>query len=1061
MPQDTYMKNLMTRLVAATLVLVPYGDGAAAAAMPLPEHAVAFESTRVDGAIRGRVTSQGDGQPLAGAQVAIVGTTRAATTDNTGSFAIVGVPSARVTVRVTRLGYQPQSREVNVPESGEVDASFELAVAAARLEQVVTTATGEQSRRALGNVQSTLLLDSVMKTAPAMTFQDVLQARAAGVQVFNGVGVTGANAPIRIRGISSLSLTNDPLVIVDGARFDAGTITGAFGVSSTRLGDLNLQDIESVDVVKGPSAAALYGTAAANGVIVIKTKRGEAAGGTRWAAFAERGVVQQPSAFMTNWRSWGRNLTAAGLPTGNAVQCTIARSALKQCMIDSLTSNNPYINPLTSPFRDASGGLNTTPRHMYGVQASGGMGLLRFFVSASHEGEIGPFVMPDTEVARITAIRGVAPRETQIHPNQLRHDSYRGNFQLALAPNATLDISAGLSNRLVYQPFGAALLGGLSFQLLTAPGCVTKCAAALRSDGQYTNGTQREYVGDIFSVEERTESQRFTGSATLNWSPIHWIQLRSTIGADQSSTYGNQLGLLGEGPNQASAFGPTAAQGYSGKDAERNNVNRYSVDLGATATRQLTSSFGSRTTIGAQWFKDESYRSRLQGYGLGPGVSTPNSASQRTASEFTVENATYGAFAEEQLNHRDRLFLTVGLRTDQNSAFGRDVGNTLYPRTSVSYVISDEGWFPRVAGVSNLRLRSAWGKAGVQPGTVAALPFLTATTYAVGGVETPALRISSVGNAALKPEVTTELEGGIDLGLFNSRVNIEATAFRKLSADALYSRPLPPSFGAGATQFQNLGKVENRGYELGIDAAIVNARAFGWDLRVNGSHLRNRLVTVGDVVLSTAAGARNVVGYPINGLWDRPIVSYSDVNGDGILIENEIVVGDVQAFRGPSLPQYEAGITNTLRFFNGALRFNTLFDYRGKYYSYWQAQNQRCVSTGNCEAVNNPNAPLDMQAAAVMGASSTSRTLWGFFAPSDFVRFREASASWHVPARFTRRYLRGRETSIVFSGRNLGLLWNRFPGTDPEANSNAGATSVDYYSEPPLRYFIARLNIAF
>jgi len=1007
------------------------------------------------------VTTQDGGQPVVSAQVLIVGTRQGAVTNNNGEYSIPGVAAGRVSVRAIRIGFQPQAQDVTVPASGEVTLNFTLSTSVTKLEEVITTATGQQSRREFGNVQSTVRADSIMKVAPATTIQEMLQARTSGVQIFNGVGVTGANAPIRIRGLSSLSLTLDPLIIVDGSRYDAGTITGSFNTSTSRIGDLNLQDIESVDVVKGPSAAALYGTAAANGVVIVKTKRGQSGAKTRWTAFGEQGLVEQPNEFTDNWRSWGRNLNSAGQPTGGAIQCTIARSALKLCTIDSLTKNNPYLNPWTSPFRDASGNVNRTPRSMYGLQASGGSDLLRFFVSGSHEGETGPFVMPDTEITRITAVRGSAPRATQIHPNQLRHDSYRGNFQLALAQNATVDVNAGFSDRTLWQPFDGGFFAGFTFQFFTAPGCAIKCSSTLRNDGQWTNGTQREFVGDVFSVEQKTTSQRFTGSAALNWAPKNWLQVRSNVGLDQSNTYAFQLQTLGEGPNQAAAWGPGASQNFSGKDFERNNVNKYSVDFTATATKPITAALGSRTTVGAGWFKDETYRGTGQGYGFGPGVSTPNSASQRQASEFTVENATYGAFVEEQLNHRDKLFATAGIRTDQNSAFGRKVGNTVYPRASLSYVISEEDWFPRIAKLSNMRLRTAWGRAGVQPGTTAALAFLTATTYPILGVETPALRVASIGNPDLKPEVTTEIEGGIDAGFFDSRINVEATVFKKLSRDALFSRPLPPSFSAGGSQFQNLSKVENRGYELAVDAAIVRTRPFTWDLRVNGSHLKNRLVTVGEATLSTAPGARNVVGYPINGLWDKAIISYNDANGDGILVESEIVVADTQSYRGPSLPEYEGGMTNNFGFFNGALRIMTLFDYRGHYFNNWAGQNQRCVSTGNCQAINDPKAPIDDQAAAVMGGSSSKRTLWGFFVPSDFIRFREASASYNVPKQLTDRYLRGRQITFVVSGRNLGLLKNKFPGLDPEANSSAGSSTRDFFSEPPLRYYIGRINVAF
>lgn len=994
-------------------------------------------------------------------QIQVVGTRLGTTTNNKGEYVITGVAAGTVEIRASRIGYQPLTKSVTVPASGAVVLEFAVEHAVAHLEEVITTATGEQSRREFGNTVATVKMDSLAKLAPVTTIQDMLQARVPGLEVFQGSGLTGANQPIRIRGLSSLSLATDPLMIVDGVRVDGGAVTGSFGVSSSRIGDFSFEEVESIDVIKGPSAAALYGTAAANGVIIVKTKRGQASSRTRWTMFGEQGYVSQPSEFENNWRSWGHNLTSAGAQTGGVVQCLVSREAAKQCEVDSLTFNNPYTNPLTSPFRDASGNVRQTPRSSYGIQASGGSDLLRFFISGTHNGETGPFVMPDSEMQRITALRGTAPRSTQVYPNQLRQDNLRGNFQIAISPSATMDIAAGYANRTLYQPFDGGFFAGLNFQLMTAPGCAIKCSAALRSDGLWTNGTQREYVGDIFSVEQRSEEQRFTGSAALNWAPRPWMQVRSTVGVDQSNTYTDRMQLVGEGPNQAAAWGPGASQSFSGKDFERNNVNKYSVDLGATATGQVTATVQSKFTVGAQWFKDETYRGTGEGYGFGPGVSTPNSASQRLASEFTTENATYGAFVQENLSWRDILYFSSAVRTDQNSAFGRKIGTTAYPRASLSYVISDESWFPHVPSLTKIRLRSAVGQAGVQPSTTAALQFLAASTFPVGGLEVPALQLSSIGNPDLKPEVTTEIESGADFGLFDDRFAVEATVFRKISRNALYSRPLPPSYGAGASQFQNLARVENRGYELALDLSLLRASLATWDMRISGSHLKNRLVTVGDATLPTTPGARNVVGYPINGLWDRPIVSWKDADGNGILSESEIVVGDTQVFRGSSLPEYEAGISNTLTFFKRALQFTTSFDYRGKYWNQWGYANQRCVSTANCRAVNDPTAPLADQAGAVMGASSANRTLWGFFVQNDFLRFRELSMTYQLPQRFANKFTSGHPTSIVFSGRNIGIIWTKYPGLDPESNVNAGNASNDFYAEPPLRYWIGRINVAF
>lgn len=1032
------------RTLALVLFALPLAAPAAPIAAQTPSPAAA------SGTIRGRVTEKTGGQPIVSAQVVAVGTRFGAITNNNGEYVIRGVPAGVVTVRAIRIGYTPANQAVTVSASDETRADFALDAAAARLEEVITTATGEQSRREFGNVVSTVKADSLVATTPTTTVNELLQGRTSGLQVIQASGQTGAASFIRIRGTSSLSLTNEPLVVIDGVRFESGSIPGNQTTQRiTRLNELNPAEIESIDIIKGPSAAALYGTAAANGVLVVKTKRGQA-GRPQWSFTAEGGSVSQPSNFEDNWRSWGHNLNSAGQPTGGNIQCKIANSSLKTCQIDSLTKYNPYTAFQTRPFA-------AMPRYMGTLQVSGGSESLRYFVSGTREQETGPYSMPIFERQRLATERGTTPPDHQVHPNQLTQSSLRGNFSLNLAKNATLDVSTGYIDRQQQNPFDGGFFAGLTFQMMTGPGFKNA-----------TNGTQREFVGDVFSVTQRATDSRFTGSTTLNYQPLDWLQLRAVTGVDQTNSYNTSINLYGEGPRIGAAWGPPAFQG--GKDFDRSNNLRYSVDVFGTATRNLTERFASKTTVGLGWYKSELYQGFGEGYGFGvPGVSTPNSAAQRLASEFTTENAQYGAFLNEDLSHRDRLFVTGGLRIDRNSAFGRTVPNTVYPRASVSYVISEEGWFPHVPTLSRMRLRGAWGKAGVQPSTTAALQFLGATTYPVNGAEAPALRIASIGNPDLKPEVTTEIELGTDIGLFNDRIAVEATFFNKSSKDALYNSPLPPSYGvsigSGApTKWVNLAAVRNRGIELAVDATVLTAKALNWDVRLNGSHINNKLLSAGNISLPTAPGARNVVGYPLFGLWDRKITGYQDKNGDGIITENEVTLTDSAQFRGPTLPVWEAGLTNNVGLFNNRVRVMALLDYRGGFYNQWGYENQRCVSTGNCRAVNDPKAPQDRQAAAVMASSSTNKTVWGLFVPNDFIRFRELSVSYNLPERFTQRYLRNRSASIILSGRNLGVLWTRYPGLDPEANSAINVTgggNNDFFSEPVLRYYLARVNLAF
>jgi TonB-linked SusC/RagA family outer membrane protein len=1024
----------------------------AIAASPHPHDGAADVSARAKfaGIIKGRVTDKESGQPIQAAQVsAIVGTSRiGAITDVNGDYTIRGAPSGAIRVTVSRIGFTPASQTVTVPENGDVTADFVLAHTALRLEEVVTTATGEQSRREIGNAVASVKADSITATAPVTNVSELLQARAAGVQVIQTQGVLGSSPNIRIRGVSSLSLSNEPLIVVDGARFSNENEPGnVSGVRINRLSTIDPEEIETIDVIKGPSAAALYGTAASNGVIVITTKKGRA-GSTNWSAFYETGQTQMPGGYPANYWSFGRNLVN-GVPVPVAAgatppHCTITAAALKQCVIDSATVYNPWTDPRSDPFQNG-------PTNQVGIQASGGTDRLRFFVSGDHTGEYGPYKMPAYEVNRISGIRnGARPAGEEIRPNQLFQNSLRANFSFALSPSATLDVASGYQDRDLWTPFDGTFFAGLSNQLFSAPGYLTP-----------TNGTAREFVGDIFGVRQRTSLERFNGTATLNWTPWEPIQVTAQGGVDNGNANNFQQQLPGQGTINGSAWGPTASQGYSGVDINRTNSLQYTATLRAQGTKHLTNSLTSLTTIGGQYFKSGIYTLFGEGYGLGVGATTPTAAQQRLATTTTTENATAGGFAQEQLSYKDKLFGTIAARIDQNSAFGKRQKNTVYPSANLSYVMSDESWFPKSFFADRLRLRGSVGQAGLPPGTTAAITFLSTLTYPSQGGESPGLVLQQLGNLELKPEVTTEYEGGFDLGMFRDRVNLEFTYFAKIAKNELFQQPLPPSSGTGAgSQWVNLARVDNKGYEVSVEANILNTRPLTWDARVSGSHLKNKLVNIGNVQLATPQGARNVVGYPLFGLWDRPY-TYADANGDGVIVPSEITLAPADSFKGSTLPEYEASLSNTVGLFSNRVHLNALMDYRGKFWNSYTIGSNRCVSAANCAAINVAGSPLADQAAAVAAATGALRnTRWGIFQPNDFIKLREVSVAIDAPQSFINRYLRGRSTQLVLSGRNLATLWTKYPGIDPEANRQANGND-DLGTPPAIRYWLARLNFSF
>ena len=403
---------------------------AAAVAFALLTAVPAVLSAQGAGRIRGRVTDADDKAALPSVQIQVVGTTLGAVTGATGLYTITGVAPGEVTLRVRRIGYTSTTQQVTVTATTEAVADIVMSKAATQLSEVITTATGDVEKKSFGNVVATINADSLVGKAPITNVNELLQARTAGVQVIQGTGQTGASSSIRIRGASSLSLTNEPLIIVDGVRFDNSPASSNFSsIRVNRLGTLNPDEIENMDIIKGPSAAALYGTAAANGVVVITTKRGKA-GSPKWTVFGEAGAVSQNAEFTSNYQGWGTNLNAAGQPVGGAVQCKVFAAARKACQLDSLTSYNPWNASETDPF-------TTQPRYAAGLQVSGGSDQLRYFVSGEHQSETGPYTMPDYEINRITTLRGTAPRDREVTPNELTMNSARGNFSVSIKPNLT------------------------------------------------------------------------------------------------------------------------------------------------------------------------------------------------------------------------------------------------------------------------------------------------------------------------------------------------------------------------------------------------------------------------------------------------------------------------------------------------------------------------------------------------------------------------------------------------------------------------------------------------
>jgi TonB-linked SusC/RagA family outer membrane protein len=1029
---------------ACALAALVCAAGAAAAQQP--------------GTITGRVTDATTGRPVPSAQVRVVGSNTSALTGEAGTYTLRNVPAGPATVRVLVIGYAERSQPVTVQAGESATLNFQLQASAVGLAPVVVTATGEQRRIEVGNAISEIKAADVVERSAVSNVGDLLTARAPGVMVIPGTQ-TGAGVRVRIRGTSSLSLTNNPIYIIDGIRVEGATGSlpnsgvasiSVGGTTPGRIGDLNPEEIQSIEVVRGPSAATLYGTDAANGVIVITTKRG-VAGRPQWTYYTEQTAIRDRNDYPDAYYAWRTGTTAATTSSrSNGVQCFLSAVAAGTCRQDSVTVFNPTKDSETTPF-------GTGRRQQHGLQLRGGSEAMRYFLHGEWENEDGVTTLPRFEERYLSA-RGLSLRDDQLNPNRLGRVSTRANFNFNLPRNADISVNAGYTSQELRLPRSDdSGTPGIAANIYGGPGFKFNTNAA----GDTLYGWREFTPRTIYQAVTEQEVQRVIGSVSGNWRPSGWLALRGNGGVDYTNRHDTQICRTGECPNSGEdRLGFTADQ--------RTNLFVYTVDGAATATRSWSPRLETQTTAGVQFYRSVFDRTGALGRIIPPGATTISTAARVLADEAGSESRTLGGYLEQRLAFNDRLFITGGLRSDRNSAFGADFGTVFYPKLSASWVVSDEPFFPPMGFLGQLRLRAAYGASGVQPGTTDAVLYYTGQAVLGESGEAAGVVFTALGNRNLRPERSTELEVGVDGRFWDDRINTELTFYNKTSRDALVERTLAPSLGTGLTErFENLGEVRNRGVEALVSAQLVRGRRFGWDATFNATTNANRLVSLGgvpDIVLSSTL--RHVQGYSLNGWWSRPLLGYEDKDGDGIIeysdnaALSEITVGDTEVFLGHSSPRREFSLVNGFDL-GRSVRLSGMVDYKGGHKIYNNSERIRCASRNNCQGLVDPNAPLFEQARTVAVRQHPSRTVAGYIEDGDFIRFRELSLSFTAPERLSSRLLGSRDITLALAARNLGILWTKYGGVDPEAFGTTGDAPSSFQAFAPPTYFTLRLNLGF
>ena len=1034
---------MSSREVRATLVAL------AVLAFGPPVRSIAAQAQ--NGTVRGRVTEAGSQRPVGDVQITVVGTVFGALTSQNGEYTISNVPAGERTIRLRRLGFNPADRNVTVTAGQTTTLDFTLTQSATQLEQLVVTGTaGAAERKTVGNSITQLNVADLTEKQAVLNVTEVLQSKTPGVSILPGSGAPGTAGEIRIRGASSISGYR-PVVFIDGVRYsieDLGSFSatggGTIGLAqstqvTSALNFLNPNDIESIEVIKGPAAATLYGAEAANGVIQIITKKGTR--GQQKVQFglrAERGtneVLLEQALNYTTCDAGKQDTTVA--KSNKTLQDTWP--GCQNVPLNTIVTDNPFA-------RD-NRALRNGDLSIVQMNVRGGGDRYSFYMSGDRNTEQGTFYNSDNS-----------------------QKSIRSNF--TVNPNDQLDFTVNVNwqDGRLRLPIQDESPNGLLLSAVRG-----KPARASRF-GPGNEGWETISPAAANRYKNYTDTDRLTLGGTINYNPFSWFRNRATVGIDQNQSEAQLLFLPGDIDQSQD---PDAA---SGSNFRRHPSRRIiTLDYSGSLLWRPTSTIETTTSFGSQVVGDEFKRIGAQGIGIGaPDITNVNLLQRTTGSDTLAENNSVGYYVQEQIGFKERLYLTGAVRADDHSSFGTNFDIVVYPKFSFSYIASEEPMlrgFLDAARVSTFKLRGAWGQAGRAPTAFSAPQTYTVNNVTLGTNTGSAIRTATYGNPDLKAERGDEIEVGFDAGLFGERVGVDFTYYNKRTTDMLQSVAIAPSTGftVPATRLTNLGEVTNKGLEISLFGSPVQARRIGWDTRVNYSTNSNKLISFGlpGKVLETPTGQpyatvqQHRPGYPLGGYWVIPPLRAAD--GSALLTSAgaaQFPVGDTaRRYYGQSSPQHEIGFSNTLTLFR-YVRLYALLDYKGGHKIFNQKERNRCQSNDNCWRTNNPAARFPKTAAdtvlfkelAVYRNASPSPE---WIQKADFVKLREVSVTIDVPQNLVRRS-GAASASFVLSGRNLAL-WSDYEGVDPEVNSYGGRSFVraDAYALPMARRLSAGFNIQY
>ena len=969
--------------------------------------------------LTGSVTDVTTGQAISGAAIAVTGTTLGTFTEDDGNFA-VSVVAGEVVLEISMLGYQPAT--VTVP-SGTNNISVNLRVDVLNLDEIVVTgqATGI-SRRNLANAVSTVSARD-LERVPSASVEQALRGKVAGANIQSNSGAPGGGMQLQLRGVSTILGNHTPLYVVDGVIVSDETIPsgvhtvtvsssnpvrgGSQDNSANRIADLNPYDIESIEVLKGASAAAIYGSKANNGVVIIRTKRGR---------------VGAPQFNVTQRFGFSQLSNKLGLREFTSMEEAIE-----------------FFGPQAADHWQAGRFFdheellagNSPPSYETSASVSGGTQDTRYYASGlvKHDGGIIDNTFYNKESLKLNIDQTLGERVSfSLNTNAIHTLAGRG---ITNNDNRSISYYMTLPSTPSFVDLRAMCADG------SRQADIDKCPSGT---GIYPRNpfASSNILETASLVRNDEEVWRFVGSGNLTFDAItsstHTLRLSATGGID----FYNQKNELFSPPE--SQFEPN--DGLPGTSVLGTGYSQYmNGNLNAVYTfnsdaLQSTTSFGTQYEI-----RDVDVSSTIAKNLIG-GLQNIDRGTATEVRQNRARSLDFGIFAQEEVLLLDeRLLLTAGMRVDRSSNNSDTDEFHFYPKLAASYRFPIGGDL-----LEEVKFRGAWGQSGNQP--VYGQKFTEYEGRNIGGL--PALRVEGTTAALdLSPERQTEIEGGIDATLFDDRATVEFTYFNKTIENVILERSLAPSTGFNESIF-NGGEINVWGLETALTVVPFFSRDLQWTARGTFSMDRSEVVS-----LPVPRFAVQGFGYFYGTTAVEEGRSLTWLWGNGPNPETgEVGVGPLKDANA----DFRVGFSNDIRIKQFNVYGTLDWQKGGTVNNLTQFLFDLTRNTEDC------NDLVNGQSVCVQRNLDFPNNTGTYFQDASFVKLRELTVSYDLPEDMVANVWSGaRHIRFNLSGRNL-LTFTDYPGLDPEV-SNFGSESIgrgqDVAPFPPSRTFWFSVDVGF